>query len=179
MIYQTLAKLFLICSGGEIKSGSPRVAPRSAARKTQTSSRRRPGPIATAGYNKPDRSLQSGLVSSINRIFQSLCQFFNCFSREIASCGDANSSTCTRRNTLYSLTNLEPRPARCCSSRVRTLLVTPIYSVPYQRLAGCRHSKCQRCAWIAKSSAFVAMGPGLRRDDVWASADRSPSRHNP
>ena len=66
-----------------------------------------------------DRSLQSGLSSSISRIFQSRCQFFNCFSRAIASRGDANVSAWTMRCTPYFLTNSEPRPLRCRSSLVR------------------------------------------------------------
>ena len=74
-----------------------------------------------------DRSLQSGLSSSISRVFQSRCRFFNCFSRAMASRGDANVSTWTRRCTPYFLTNSEPpRPLRCCSSRARRSLVTPM-----------------------------------------------------
>jgi len=40
-----------------------------------------------------DRSLQSGLSCSISRIFQSRRQFFNCFSRVIASRDEAKHST--------------------------------------------------------------------------------------
>src|SRR4051812_21350624 len=66
------------------------------------SSPRRRGPIDTAAahWSSGVRSLQSGLFSSISRIFQSRFHFFICFSRVIAETGSSNTSTYTSRKTL-------------------------------------------------------------------------------